>query len=114
MEIRSFEEPLLTKHGRVAIQRRGVSRDAIRIVLDWHDTDLEAGGGCRTIRLSRRCLAELRSEGIAPQALERLPRLRLVLRENDGALVTSFSDAGRRGRRYRRQHPTRRARMAGW
>jgi hypothetical protein len=92
-----------TQHIERRQQQRGVPRRLIDLILAHHDVDLEAGGGCRIFRVSRRALGGSTMPGTR-QDIERLGRLALVYSETSGRLVTVMHVcAGSQGRRYRRQ-----------
>ena len=93
-----------TQHMERRQQQRGVERRLVDLILAHHDVDLEAGGGCRIFRVSRRALGG----GTVPvgtrQDIERLGRLAVLYSETSGRLVTVIHVcAGSQGRRYRRQ-----------
>lgn len=94
---------ILSHHAKVRQQQRGINSHLVALVLAHHDVDLEAGGGCRILRVSRRTAVEALTSATR-QEIEQLARLAVVFSETTGQVVTLLHDqSGARGRRYRRQ-----------
>jgi len=95
-----------SEHARRRSQQRGISSQVVDLVLEHYDIVLHAGDGCQTIRLSRSELAALGHSGIDRQLIDRAARVVVVMREDNGLVVTVLHDVGT-DRRYRRQVETR-------
>jgi hypothetical protein len=105
LERRDMEHSL-TGHARKRAQQRGIRLDVIDFVIQHADVDLEAGDGCRSLRISKRGLAMLGGDCTSLALSERAANV-VVLVAADGDVVTVMHDCNSQGRRYRRQYPTR-------
>lgn len=101
----------LCQHGQARAQQRGIRFRTIDFILEEADIDLHAGDGCSAYRLSKAALSEHLRSGDAVTTVERARDLVVIVEEASGEIVTVLHDIGRRGRRYRRQWPTRGARL---
>lgn len=91
-----------SRHAAVRSQQRGVPAHLVRLILEHHDVDEHAGGGCRVLRLSRHALLG-DVDGMTRQDEGRLSGLAVLYSETTGHLVTVLRHRpGRAGRRYRR------------
>lgn len=77
-----------SKHADQRIQQRGVTNDNLSFFLEYADRIERGKNGCEVWTLSRRALQQLREEGVSTQQLERIARLRLIVR---GGLVITVT-----------------------
>lgn len=77
--------------------------------MDYSDVILNAGDDSETWRLSRSAAHELRADGVPSSVIARARRLALVVADSSRVTTVLRFSAGRRGRCYRRQLPTRAA-----
>lgn len=111
----STARPVMSEHAFRRAQQRGAAFELIAFVWRHHDVALHAGEGCETLRISRKAISDLANSGVPRALLERARRIALVVRTDTGQIVTVLRDCvGRTGRRYRRQYPTRKGRLATW
>lgn len=87
----------LSKHAKVRCQQRGVPQELVSRVLELADTEIEIGGNCSLLRVSRRgasiCLRD-----------DRLTHVGVVWSGSQAQVVTVMKlYEGRLGRRYRRR-----------
>jgi hypothetical protein len=107
------EKVMFTHHAESRLQQRGVPWRVVRIVLDNADRVLHAGAGCETHFCSRSDLEGLVASGAAsPHEAACAARIAILVGQKGVASVIRPS-RGSRGRRYRRQYPTRAARNEG-
>jgi len=99
-------EYILTTHAQKRAQQRAVRPIVVGFVLHHADIDLEAGEGCRALRISKKKQAMLVRDGVSPSEIARAANV-IVLVGNSGDVVTVMHDHNSHGRRYRRQYPTR-------
>lgn len=92
-------------HGLERCVTRGISPGIAALLLQHGDRVLHAGSGCESLSLGRDAAVMLVAEGADPDAVARARRLAAVL--GNFGVVTILRPVGRRGRRYRRQLPTR-------
>ena len=93
----------LSKHAQRRRQQRGVPNTLVTAILDHHDVEIEARGGCRVLRVSRKQAESLGRDPALRQDSSRLPGIALVYSDTTGEVVTVLRDRpGRRGRAYRR------------
>ena len=80
--------PLLTKHARKQAQRRGISIEAVSLIIEEADIRDWAGNGCRSLQISSKRLIQLIAQGdLEPCLADRVKGVSLV-RASDGAIVT--------------------------
>ncbi|MGE0116769.1 MAG: hypothetical protein AB7S71_14610 [Dongiaceae bacterium] len=84
------------------MQQRGIAVETVRCLLLIFDRDVPVGGGCSALSVSHEGLASMASDGAAPDLIDRVKGIVLVVNE-DGEVVTIQHDRGGVGRRYRRQ-----------
>jgi hypothetical protein len=70
-----------------------------------HEADIvrHVGGGKTSAYVSRKRKIELKREGVAPQEIERMDGIVLIISEANPSTVTCMHDLGKAARRYRRQ-----------
>jgi hypothetical protein len=79
---------LLTKHARKQAQRRGISIEAVSLIIEEADIRDWAGNGCRFLQISSKRLIQLIAQGdLEPCLADRVKGVSLV-RASDGAIVT--------------------------
>ena len=79
---------LLTKHARKQAQRRGISIEAVSLIIEEADIRDWAGNGCRSLQISSKRLIQLIAQGdLEPCLADRVKNVSLV-RASDGAIVT--------------------------
>ena len=79
---------LLTKHARKQAQRRGISIEAVSLIIEEADIRDWAGNGCRSLQISSKRLIQLIAQGdLEPCLADRVKGVSLV-RASDGAIVT--------------------------
>jgi transcription termination factor Rho len=80
----------------------------IDLIIQHADVDLEAGNGCRSLRISKKGRAMLiRNGGASVTDVERAADVIVVLCEESNEIVTVMHDCNSLGsRRFRRQFPT--------
>ncbi|WP_157951587.1 hypothetical protein [Agrobacterium pusense] len=95
----------LSHHAAQRAQQRGFSNGLIQFVLDHHDVDFYAGGGCRVLRVSRQHAEQASIATLSRQLVERLVHVAIVWSDNTAQVVTILHmKSGRQGHRYRRQY----------
>jgi hypothetical protein len=87
-------------------QQRGIRPTDIDFVIQHADVELEAGNGCRSLRISKRELAMLIKDGAPLAQVERAASVVVLVGEDGSEVVTVLHDCNPVGRRYRKQHPT--------
>lgn len=103
---------MLTRHAQTRLQQRGVPYRVLRLLLAHGDVTVHAGEGCENVTLSREAAQGLVREGFNPDDVAKARRVAAVLGQNGVATVLYPTKRGR-GRRFRRQLPTRRGRHGG-
>jgi hypothetical protein len=79
---------LLTKHARKQAQRRGISIEAVSLIIEEADIRDWAGNGCRFLQISSKRLIQLIAQGdLEPCLADRVKGVSLV-KASDGAIVT--------------------------
>lgn len=83
-----------SRHAICRLAQRGVSAEAMRILLE-HGRTYNAGQGCFYVQLSRADLRRLAAEGAPEGTLRSLARLQAVV-SNEGEVVTCYHASARR------------------
>jgi hypothetical protein len=79
---------LLTNHARKQAQRRGISIEAVNLIIEEADIRDWSGDGCRSLQVSGKRLGQLIAQGdLEPCLAERVNGVSLV-RASDGVIVT--------------------------
>lgn len=79
---------LLTKHARKQAQRRGISIEAISLIVEEADIREWSGDGCRSLQVSSKRLIQLIAQGdLDPCLADKVKGVRLI-RASDGAIIT--------------------------
>jgi hypothetical protein len=95
----------LSAHAQKRSRQRGIRSTVVDFVLQHADVELEAGNGCRSLRISKRGLATLIRNGASGTDVERATNVIVVVCEENNEVVTVMHDCNSLGRRYRRQFP---------
>lgn len=85
-----------TRHGRKRMGQRGITKAALALLIENGDREIEVGGGCIALSLSRR-----QPMSLPAAAADRLRNVVAVMRGD--TLVTVLHATTSEGRRYRRQ-----------
>ncbi len=79
---------LLTKHARKQAQRRGISIEAVSLIIEEADIRDWSGNGCRSLQVSSKRLIQLVAQGdLEPSLADKVKGVSLI-RASDGAIVT--------------------------
>ncbi len=92
----------VSRHARTRAQQRGVRPSELLRALDVFDHDEACGGGRYALSLSGSGMSRLQKGGMAPQEIDRLRNLRVVVAD-DGTIVTVIRRSRRRGSPLRGQ-----------
>ena len=92
-----------SRHAICRLAQRGVSAEAMRILLE-HGRTYNAGQGCSYVQLSRADLRRLAADGAPEGILRSLARLQAVV-SDEGEVVTCYHASDRRLVSSRR-HPS--------
>jgi hypothetical protein len=102
----------LSAHAQRRSQQRGVRSAVVDFIVRHADVELEAGNGCRSLRISKKGRATLIRNGEPVADVERATNVIVVVCEESNEVVTVMHDCNSLGRRYRRQFPTWNSRAA--
>jgi hypothetical protein len=78
----------------------------VDFVIQHADVDLEAGNGCRSLRISKKGRVTLIQNGAPITDVERARDVIVVICDECNEVITVMRDCNSSGRRYRRQFPT--------
>jgi hypothetical protein len=105
-----YSELKCSRHAERRVRQRGVRYSALEILLDHGDQGVHAGDGCESISISRDTARKLVEEGYPSDDVSRARKLVAILGRK-GVVSVLRPQPGLRGRAYRRQFPTRRAKF---
>ncbi|MFQ5783228.1 MAG: hypothetical protein ACE5H8_00205 [Alphaproteobacteria bacterium] len=94
----------MTRHALRRLQQRGIPSEAVQLIDEHGDIELNAGRGCISMQISRRKTASLMADGYAPGLVERAANLVVIRCEETGHIVTVLHVHGQRARRRRPRH----------
>jgi len=105
----------ITQHAQHRIQQRGVTHEAMQLVLFACDRRVRLGAQCSALALSRQRAQGLRNNGFPDSVISRAERLTLIVAD-DGAVLTVLKGSLAAGRRVGSNKPQRGKKrgMYGW
>jgi hypothetical protein len=90
-------------HSRLRAQQRGVTNEALQMVLFAADRNVHLGSGVRAVSLSKRKAQKLRDSGLPDAVISRATHVTLLVAEDTGVIITTLVGSQAAGRKSGRQ-----------